>query len=296
MVMATVERAEVEGGAGEARTARVLGERVSFRVVGDLGAGLPVVYLHGLGSEGADLLPLAVEVHARAGAPGLVLDLPGFGASDRPARDYPVVRAAQVVLALMCQRGASRALWLGASYGGHVALRAALDAPTAVAGLVLVASGGLFRDPPRHLAAAFDARAMQARSLPAVAAAVDALVGDPNPATAVYRARRLASHAGVPLAPSADYDAVARSARGALEDDAGARLEQVAAPVALVHGARDPLVPVALAREAVLRLPRATLTVLDGVGHVPWLEAPALVATAAERLLADLEAERPLTR
>ena len=34
------------------------------------------------------------------------------------------------------------------------------------------------------------------------------------------------------------------------------------------------LVPLALARAAAERLPRARLTVLDGVGHMPWLEAP----------------------
>ncbi len=283
------------------------GERVAFATLaaapGSEGA-LPVVYLHGLGSDLTDLLDVARLVPS----PAVLIDLPGFGRSERVDRAFPVARAAAVVDGVLAALGHARAVVCGCSYGGHVAMRLALDAPERVAALALVSSGGLFADPPVHLAALFEERLMAARPAVAVLAAVDALVARPTAATARYRARRVASHVlGAPAmagfaaamtgarvaaealglepavdAPASDYVAVARSARASLTDDAGRRLAAIAAPVELVHTTHDPLVPLEVARAAAGRL-RAGLTVLDGHGHMPWLECPGRVAAAVRR-------------
>ena len=49
-------------------------------------------------------------------------------------------------------------------------------------------------------------------------------------------------------------------------------------PVLLLHGERDRLVPVRLAREAARRNPQWRLETLPDIGHVPQLEAPDDVA------------------
>lgn len=287
--------------------ARVQGERVAYATLAAAPGAEelpPVVYLHGLGSDLTDLVELARLVPSAA----LLIDLPGFGRSERVDRTFPVSRAAAVVTELLAQRAYPPVVVCGCSYGGHVAMRLALDAPARVAGLALVSSGGLFADPPVHLAPLFEERLMAARPAVAVLAAIDALVARPTPAIARYRARRVASHVlGVPAlaglaaamagarvaaealglepavdAPASDYVAVARSARASLTDDAGRRLEAIAAPVELVHGTHDPLVPLEVARGAAERL-RADLTVLDGHGHMPWLECPGRVSAAVRR-------------
>ncbi len=51
-------------------------------------------------------------------------------------------------------------------------------------------------------------------------------------------------------------------------------------PVLLLHGRRDPLVPVSAARAAARSHPGWTLVELPGVGHVPQLEAPEECARA----------------
>lgn len=271
----------------------VHGERVVFATLGDP-ARVASVWLHGLGSDHTDLL----DVARRSGQPALLIDLPGFGRSGRPDRDFPVGCAVEAVLGVLDAAGVRRPLWVGCSYGGHVALRAALDERARVAGLVLVDSGGLLPEPPLHLAAMFDERLMAARPPHAVMAAIDALVARPCDATRRYRARRLASHlaqglggallAGIApalrAAPVSDYVAVARSARGALQDDTGRRLEAIDLPVEVVHGDRDLLVSVDAARAAAARL-RAELTILPGTGHMPWLEAPDQVAARVRRAL-----------
>ena len=261
--------------AGERDTILGGGEFVRFRCFeGDEGLR-PVVAIHGLGSDSGDL----VELFERAGVPGVALDLPGFGASSKPDRPYPVATAAARVLELLDQLELERPLWLGCSYGAHVALRAALDAPHRVAGLVLVDAGGLDPNPPVHLAKAFNERVMALRPLPAVGLAIDALVCEHNATTRDFRARRLANH----VAGETDYMGVARSAQGALRDDAARLLERITAPVELIHGEADVLVPLRVAEAAAARMPSATLTVLSGVGHMPWLEAPKQVASHVRR-------------
>jgi 3-oxoadipate enol-lactonase len=58
---------------------------------------------------------------------------------------------------------------------------------------------------------------------------------------------------------------------------------KVAAPVLIIQGAEDLIAPLEGARRLQQALPNARLEVLDGVGHVPELEAPERV----NRLIAD---------
>jgi pimeloyl-ACP methyl ester carboxylesterase len=51
-------------------------------------------------------------------------------------------------------------------------------------------------------------------------------------------------------------------------------IRRVSCPVLLVHGARDRIVPIVVARAAARPSPSWSLVGLPGVGHVPQLEAP----------------------
>ena len=51
-------------------------------------------------------------------------------------------------------------------------------------------------------------------------------------------------------------------------------MSAVAAPVLLVHGDKDRLVPVAAARDAARHHPRWRYVELAGIGHVPQLQVP----------------------
>lgn len=272
-------------------TTLLLGERVAFATLGEVAdARVPALWIHGLGSDHTDLL----EAASCAQAPAALLDLPGFGSSERVDREHSVARDAAICCALLDHLGIERALWVGCSYGGHVALRGALDRADRVAGLVLVSSGGLHLDPPVHLAAAFDERLLAARAPAAVLGACDLLIARSTEGTRRFRARRLAGHLGLPFdgrVIAQDYRAVARSARAALVDDAGRCLDRIARPAELVHGTLDRLVPLAIAEAAVARLRGASLTTLSGVGHVPWLETPASVAARVRCALARITSE-----
>ena len=259
--------------------AALLGEEVAYRTLPGRGRG--VIAIHGLGSDGRDL----TELCRGLGRPAVLIDLPGFGASARPDRAYSVLRAARVTLALLDRLGWVRPIWLGASYGAHVALRAALDSPARVERLVLLSAGGLDPDPPAALREHFREERLARRTRDQLAATLALLAARPTAATADYAARRLRLH-GAPVAPQGnDLVAVARSAQGALLDDAPRRLKEIYQPVDLFHGTADPLVRLEVAHAAARRLPRGTIHPLSGLGHLPWLEAPAEVASLVRSAL-----------
>jgi pimeloyl-ACP methyl ester carboxylesterase len=244
-----------------------------------------VVGIHGLGSSGRDL-QATLE---RLDAPAVVLDLPGFGESSRPDRCYTVTAAAHAVLGVLDALRVLRPVWVGCSYGAHVAVRAALDHSSRVAALVLVSPGGI--DPEIHPTAAdrFGESQMRSRSVNAVALALDALVGSETPETIAFRARRLSLHAQAERPGGSDYRAIARSAEGSLSDTAAHQLDALSGklPVEVFHGDRDPLIRPAVVKAAASRL-GARLTTLPDVGHLPWLEAPDAVAGCVRRALRGL--------
>jgi len=65
-----------------------------------------------------------------------------------------------------------------------------------------------------------------------------------------------------------------------------ATISSVAAPVLLVHGEADRLVPVAAARKAAAERPEWSTVFLPGVGHTPQLESPDAVTDAIRSWLA----------
>ncbi len=59
-----------------------------------------------------------------------------------------------------------------------------------------------------------------------------------------------------------------------------AKWEALVLPVALIWGAQDSVTPVSQGKELASLVPNARLTILEGVGHIPHLEAPVEFATA----------------
>ena len=106
-------------------------------------SAVPVVLLHGAGANLRDM-ELAVAERLAARHRVILIDRPGFGFSARKkgGENSPAEQAI-VLDELLSQLGIDRAIIVGHSWGGTLALTLALDYPQRVAGLVLLA-------PPTH--------------------------------------------------------------------------------------------------------------------------------------------------
>ena len=109
--------------------------------VWEAGEGYPVILIHGFTGTAYDwrfnipVLAKNFSVHA--------FDLPGFGYSQKPLNfKYNADGYADFVIDFMDERGIGKAVLVGNSLGGHVALNACARYAKRISGLVLVDSGG----------------------------------------------------------------------------------------------------------------------------------------------------------
>jgi pimeloyl-ACP methyl ester carboxylesterase len=118
------------------------GVRVAFgngwlRVV-ERGAGPAVVLVHGMNGSAHDFPDALIEDLARDHRV-LALDRPGHAGSSRGDGALDLSANARAVLAVMDAFGIDHAVLVGHSYGAAISLRAALDAPRRVSGVLLLA-------------------------------------------------------------------------------------------------------------------------------------------------------------
>lgn len=109
------------------------------------GTGTPVILIHGLHSSAQMNWALPGTTAALADHHKVIaLDLRGHGASDKPEDDASYgVPMVEDVIALMDHLEIKRAVWVGYSMGGMIALKGAVLHPDRVSGLVLGGMGWL---------------------------------------------------------------------------------------------------------------------------------------------------------
>jgi len=104
----------------------------------DISGGRPLVFLHGLGSASSFAFP-GIAVHERLRPyRSILIDLLGFGYSDRPRGfSYSMDRQADVVARLLAYLEVEDAVLVGHSMGGAIAILVAAACPKRIGRLVL---------------------------------------------------------------------------------------------------------------------------------------------------------------
>jgi pimeloyl-ACP methyl ester carboxylesterase len=266
-------RAELEARwlASPADLADLAGTRVHVRDEGPRDAPA-VVLLHGFGSSLQTWDAWAAALGGRWRV--LRLDLPGHGLTGPdPTGDYGDTRSHALLDALLDTRGLARATIVGHSIGGRIAWSYAAARPGRIERLVLVAPDG-FASPGFEYGRAPDVPAVLGAmrwALPraALRANLEAAFADPARLTDGLVDR----YHALMLAPG-NRDAMLARMRQTVLQDPRPRLATIEAPVLLLWGERDAMIPVANADDYVEALRHAALVRLPGVGHVPQEEAP----------------------
>jgi len=259
---------------------RLPGRRISTLT---MGAGPDVLLLHGLGSAKSSFFDAAAKLSE--GYRVHVLDLPGFGASSKPATaPYTARYFADTVRDTMDALGIGRAHVAGNSMGGRVAIELGLRHPDRVGALVLLCPAVAFVKRTYHPVVrvlrpelgllphrfARDRVADHFWSMFADPDSIDPAMAD----VVVDEFQRIYSSAGARIA----FLAAARNIY--LEAPFGrngfyGRLSQLEPPALFVWGSHDTTIPPAFGRHVAQWLPSAEQIVLDGCGHVPQVERAA---------------------
>lgn len=206
------------------------------------------------------------------------LDAPGHG--DAAELDLDMAATASHLVA---QGG--EGIYLGYSMGGRMCLRAALDHPDRVRGLVLISSSpGLADDTARRARIERDDALADRIEAIGVAAFLDEWLALPLFAhlapERAHRAERLRNTA-------AGLASSLRRAGTGVQEPVWDRLSELTMPVLAIAGTLDEPYA-AIARQMVARIgTNATLAEIDGAGHTTHLEAPAATARVVNEWLAS---------
>jgi 3-oxoadipate enol-lactonase len=244
------------------------------------GGGGAVVLLHGQPGDRHDWDAVVAVLDSRVRT--IVPDRPGYGRTGGRAGG-PAANA-EAVVDLLTRRRVDRAVIVGHSWGGAVALEVALRHPDRVSALVLVSSVGG----------------------PGSTGTLDRLLGVPllGPALSLgglallraARVRRLLAPGFAPALPAAlealpdgwlaSWPAFVAEQRALLRELPGItrRLADVEVPVAVLVGTADRVVPPASQAALAARLARAEVVRAPGCGHLLPREAPQLVADTIVRM------------
>ena len=255
------------------------------------GDGDALLWIHGLNGSWHNWLlnlPAFMDEHRC-----IAVDLPGFGASPVPRDgEISITRYAAMVDAVCDAIGVERATVIGNSMGGFIGAEIALRFATRVERLVLVSAAGLSIEHQRRQPLLFLARLGEVLGAHR-AAQLRITVTRP-------RARRLALQSVIRYPEKMTPALVAQQLQEATPGFVKAldalmsysfrdRLGAIEAPVLVVWGENDMLVPLGDAQRFVdLIGPNARKVVFEDTGHVPMLERPTRFnATLAAFLAGD---------
>ena len=258
------------------------GARLYYYAAGTRGAGDPAVFIHGFPTSShlwSEVIPLVPPGHRV-----VVIDLLGFGRSDRPGSHGVSAQAhAGRVVAMLDELRIKRACLVGHGLGGGITQLIATQFASRVSHLCLVDSVGLDHWPSVTTPSARACKPF-ARFLP------------PPLMTRLLRAEVVRGYVD-PARASRSIDLYLRPFDGPEGRNAAAahikqlastdapQLKAIDTPTEIICGTQDRTIPFSVSQGLKEAIPNSTLSIIQGAGHFTPEESPQQVANAIERLL-----------
>lgn len=230
--------------------------RLSARVV-EVGEGVPVVFLHGLVGLNEHWEGVVERVQHRVRC--ILFELPLL---QLRGDDCSIQGATALTSRFLSEYLGEPSVLVGNSFGGHVALRIAIEHAPQVRGLVLAGSSGLIEK-----SMVSDVQIRPSREW------LSRKIGELFYDQSKMREADL-DRAYKELSDRGGARAMVKLSRSARRDHLGERIAQISQPTLLIWGRQDIVTPPE-AGEGFARMIRSSQMVwLDNCGHAPMMERP----------------------
>lgn len=231
--------------------------------VQDLGKGLPVVFLHGLVGLNEHWEAVVERVNERVRC--VLFQLPLL---QLRRDDCSIQGASKLTEQFLREVIKEPAVIVGNSFGGHVALRLALEAPDLVRGLVLAGSSGLIEK-----SMVSDIQLRPSREW------LSRKIGELFYDQSLMREADL-DRAYKELSDRGGARAMVKLSRSARRDHLGDRIGDIGAPTLLIWGRQDIVTPPEAAEGFKRLIKKSKLVWFERCGHAPMIEQPDQFAEA----------------
>lgn len=249
----------------------------------DVGSGPPLLFVMGFTASRFQWLGFDKRF---ADAHRVVsLDNRGVGESGAPRGPYSMEQMASDALGLLDVLGIERVSVVGVSMGGMIALQMALAAPSRIDRLVLGcthAGGGLALPPSPEALASFTG-AGRGPLRDGVQRLIEVNLGARFVREHPETVERLVEHG---MTHRMHLNGLLGQLAAMSSHDVDARLPALRAPTAILSGDADQVVPVGNSHRLAARIEGARLLILEGVGHMFWVEQPGRVEHEIRAFLA----------
>jgi pimeloyl-ACP methyl ester carboxylesterase len=232
--------------------------------------GNPVLLIHGLGGSIESWINNIYTISSKQ-LRVIVLDLPGFGFSDKPKINYtPSFYSVFIAKFLNRLDAYSHVSIIGCSLGGHIAAEVALNHPSLVSKLVLISpAGALPVSFKGTLALRKYVSVLKSKSIQEVKKAllsVDDVSVDDTFAQIFY------DRLSTPGAKEAFMSALKGSTYA---PRLTRRLHRIKARTLLIWGKNDKIIPVRFIKPF-MNMKNCRILLLENCGHVPFISRPTL--------------------
>lgn len=233
------------------------------------GSGLPIVFLHPWTTNrfiwASQIFEFAREHRC------IVVDHRGHGLSDKPANGYAIGESAADVVAILDHAGVDRAVLVGNSIGGMIAMQTSLDAPNRVLGNLILSSA-------TNMAATMDPAAGEAMQKDWRSVFSGLLSVAVSAKSKAERPEILAFMEGCFRTPSNFTEAVffasAADPNGVFNWNISDRLKDIKQPTLIIAGEEDGATTVAHNQFLADGIPNSKIKFYKDVGHFCQLEKP----------------------
>ena len=239
------------------------------------GDSLPILFLHGVGSDKSVWAP-QLEHFGRTRR-AIALDYPGYGESDPAEPDTSRDDFAAAILVAMGELGVERAHVCGLSLGAVIAIAIHHAAPERCASLVLADSFAVHPDGQ----AIYDRSVAASEQMSELAAARTPVLLAPGASEDLHQEVR-------ETMARIDPDAFRIAAEAVWLADQRERVAAIQVPTLVLVGDQDTVTPPDLSRELADATPGAEFHILPGAGHLANIERPADFNRLVEEFITPL--------